>query len=315
MRLFSLLTLVSLTGSQVASAFPSNFGSVLAGDPNFIDTRPFEIKCRIDKPPSDGLAQDQDCLPIYPGVDKCRSQIRRFFQDRRMPRIGLYSTGWEQGQVNGAKGKRTVLDWAARQFGTRIKNRFGTFNNFIPFFWYQTKMDAVVTPFIMAGQTSMERSRFHALRDPVGKSCSQAMAEENVGNAYLAIPWQKMPRFKDGQDWDRNTAWGGWEYPALTRNPNIDAIYVVDPTDERRLPLTRIWKRGDPKDCFRPRGKISSWPVPGLPRGFGYSKMEWQKYDRSNVVRRALENTFAAGNSTCSPPMPESFSVAAGNMF
>ncbi|KAL8989063.1 MAG: hypothetical protein Q9169_008443, partial [Polycauliona sp. 2 TL-2023] len=83
--------------------------------------------------------------------------------------------------------------------------------------------------------------------DPFLKRLSQAFAEASKGDAYVCTPESSSPNNNFSQDY----AWGGWEYPALTRNADVTKIIRVDP----KTGVTRqIWKQGDSATPNAPKG-------------------------------------------------------------
>ncbi|KAI9674942.1 MAG: hypothetical protein M1822_009004 [Bathelium mastoideum] len=95
-------------------------------------------------------------------------------------------------------------------------------------------------------------------QDKIGryqKLISQIFAEESSGDAFIFAP--------SGIDLttlgDRNT-WQNWEYPALTRNSNINRILRVDPTQTTNVnpTISTIWLKGDPVSPQEPLG--TNWP-------------------------------------------------------
>jgi hypothetical protein len=83
--------------------------------------------------------------------------------------------------------------------------------------------------------------------DPFQKRMSQAFAEASRGDTYICTPEDNAPN----NDFNQDLAWGGWEYPALTRNPGVTRIIRVDPNTS----VTRaIWTQGDPATPNAPRG-------------------------------------------------------------
>lgn len=66
--------------------------------------------------------------------------------------------------------------------------------------------------------------------DPFQKRLAQAFAEASKGDAYVCTPEDNAP---DNQ-FDKDLAWGGWEYPALTRNHDVTKIIRLDPSTTLR---------------------------------------------------------------------------------
>ena len=95
------------------------------------------------------------------------------------------------------------------------------------------------------------------------ENLSQAYAELTKGEAWLFMP--------DGSGaWSDSSAWGAFEYPALTRNPDVTKIWRVnvagdffDPTGEPTL----IWdrSRGDGPSPFDAKGTRERTNPPDSP--------------------------------------------------
>lgn len=60
--------------------------------------------------------------------------------------------------------------------------------------------------------------------DPFQKQLSQAFAEASKGTVYFFTKNEN-----DGTSTPEAQAWGGWEFPVLTRNQNMKKIIQVDP--------------------------------------------------------------------------------------
>ncbi|KAL8637580.1 MAG: hypothetical protein Q9226_009110 [Calogaya cf. arnoldii] len=103
--------------------------------------------------------------------------------------------------------------------------------------------------------------------DPFLKHLAQGFAETSAGDVYVFIPRGQLPN----NQWDMASAWGGWEYPALTKNPDVQRILRVDldVTDYNNPQGTPnvIWDRsqGDGEADYEPKGlRVTSLPE-GLP--------------------------------------------------
>lgn len=93
--------------------------------------------------------------------------------------------------------------------------------------------------------------------DPFQKLLSQAFAEASKGDVYLFTPTgydalNPAPGYI--------SAWSGWEYPALARNPDVTVIYRVDPSDTAN-DRTVVWTQGDPPSPNPPLG-LNNAPRP-----------------------------------------------------
>lgn len=101
--------------------------------------------------------------------------------------------------------------------------------------WYRAQGDELVR------QSSNKVDQFQ-------KRLSQAFAEASKGTVYFFTKGENertcMPD---------NLAWGGWEFPALTRNREVKEIIQVDPrqaSDKGHV----IWTPGDGPSDNAPRG-------------------------------------------------------------
>lgn len=85
------------------------------------------------------------------------------------------------------------------------------FNNIVNQKWYQAQGEELVRQ----SPTKL---------DPFQKRLSQAFAEASKGTVYFFTKNEN-----DGNPMPEAQAWGGWEFPALTRNQNVKEIIQVDP--------------------------------------------------------------------------------------
>lgn len=88
-------------------------------------------------------------------------------------------------------------------------------------------------------------------RDAAMKNIAQAYAEASHGRVYVAMADESNPS-SNINGWSTQSAWGGWELPALTRNPNVRSIYRVDPRTNN--PPRVIWRRGMAPTTQEPKG-------------------------------------------------------------
>ncbi|KAI9753182.1 MAG: hypothetical protein M4579_005297 [Chaenotheca gracillima] len=93
--------------------------------------------------------------------------------------------------------------------------------------------------------------------DPFLKLLAQAFAEESSGDVYFFTPNDQDPL--GGNVY--NSAWAGWEYPALTRNSAVTKIIRVDPR-ERQGQQEVYWTQGQPPSSQEPLGLWLGPPPP-----------------------------------------------------
>ncbi|MCJ1349316.1 hypothetical protein MMC31_007552 [Peltigera leucophlebia] len=121
--------------------------------------------------------------------------------------------------------------------------------------WYDAKIpkpnrgyvmfDEIVDPGwdLAQGAAIFQGPRGSSGLDAYQKRESQAFAQLSQGTVYFLTPKGNTP----GAD----TAWAGWEFPALTRNTAVDQVIRVDPEDNSQQ---IIWSKGDPPTPNEPRG-------------------------------------------------------------
>ena len=85
--------------------------------------------------------------------------------------------------------------------------------------------------------------------DSFQKRLSQAFAEVSSGRVYFFTK-----HGTDGTKMSTSTAWGGWEYPALTRNTQVKDILQVDPTMTPTDPGAVIWTKSSGPSSQAPLG-------------------------------------------------------------
>lgn len=90
--------------------------------------------------------------------------------------------------------------------------------------WRIAVQKAIVAPFMLPGMSSDEIFELNAKADPFLKNLSQAFAETSKGDVYVFIPEGQLA----GNQWNMDSAWGGWEYPALIANDDVSRILRVD---------------------------------------------------------------------------------------
>lgn len=221
--------------------------------------------CGLSKqaPPSPGgnpqPAAPLVCNPIIPGVDECNEQIRA--KGNVGPKTSLFYTGW------GANGAPSVGGTQARKYASKHMCNMETvsWTGICDGDWRFAVQAAIVQPFKRDGMSSDELFALNEKADPFLKNLAQAFAETSKGDVYVFIPEGQLP----GNQWNLDSAWGGWEYPALTANQEVQRIFrvdldVTDPNDPKGTPDI-IWdrSRGDGKANYEPKGIRG----PSLPAG------------------------------------------------
>lgn len=202
------------------------------------------------------------CNPVIPGVDECNEKIKD--KGNVGKKTSLFYTGW------GANGAPSVGGTMARKYAAKSLCDMETVT-WVAICDAQWKIDtekAIIEPFKQPGMSSDELFALNEKADPFLKNLSQAFAEMSKGDVYVFIPKGVLPN----NAWNKDSAWGGWEYPALTNNNNVVRIIRVDidasdannPTGTEEV----IWDRskGDGKANYDPRG-IRGLSLPdGLPK-------------------------------------------------
>ncbi|KAH7350085.1 hypothetical protein B0T11DRAFT_302235 [Plectosphaerella cucumerina] len=84
--------------------------------------------------------------------------------------------------------------------------------------------------------------------DQFQKRLSQAFAQASNKKVYFFTA-----AGQDGTKFATTTTWGGWEYPALTRNAAVTEVIQVSMTGDKGTTKT-IWKRGDRATTNPPLG-------------------------------------------------------------
>lgn len=94
----------------------------------------------------------------------------------------------------------------------------------------------------------------------LGARASQAYAEVSVGPVAFFF----TDRIHDGANMDPSTTWGGFEFPALTRNPSMKKIIQVDANyplrdDNGNLNPRVIWQQSDGPSAQEPMGELFAY--------------------------------------------------------
>lgn len=169
------------------------------------------------------------CSGQTPSVAECVTQIQSHGQVG--PKTSVFYTA-----LGGAKGLRECKQYfnCQPQIGAVV-----LWDDIVDPTWFSAQALAIAQ--------ANPGSNPSLITDPFAKRMSQAFAEASKGDAYLCTPESNAPN----NDFSQDQAWGGWEYPALTRNGDVTRIIRVDPATG----VTReIWKQGDPATPNAPKG-------------------------------------------------------------
>lgn len=188
-----------------------------------------------------------------PGVDQCLDRIHE--KATVGPgRTSLFYTGWAA-----KPGFKFMNAWARRH--CELLGPVVSWNTIVDKQWILDVQKAISRPLDIIEAPISEQ---YAAGDKALKNLAQAFGEASAGDVYVFIE-------KGQGDWDPKSAWGSYEYPALTRNPNIRNIYRVDldltedpaqsmsdpdragPNNPQGTPVL-IWKQGDPPSDVEPAG-------------------------------------------------------------
>lgn len=204
-----------------------------------------------------------------PGVDECNDHIRA--RGNVGSKTSIFYTGWTVGR----EGYENSKGWA-RKNKCRVGDIVFWETMFAPRTWQHDVEGAISKPyFLLNKQTGSLSKQFlmsgakyteEFLNTQSLKylsNLSQGFAELTKGEAWLFMP--------DGSGaWSDTSAWGAYEYPALTRNPDVMKIWRVnvagdfrDPTGEPML----IWdrSRGDGPSPLEPQGTRERMNPPDSP--------------------------------------------------
>lgn len=174
--------------------------------------------------PSKASPPTWNCSPDVPSIAEIEAKIREF--GRVGSRDSLFYNGF-----GGGGAIATSKCW----YDARIPkpNR-----GFVMF-------DEIVDPDwdLAQGAAILQGPQGASGLDAYQKRESQAFAQLSTGTVYFLTPTGNIP--------GDNTAWAGWEFPALTRNHAVDRVIRVDPGDNSQQ---TIWSQGDPPTPNEPRG-------------------------------------------------------------
>ena len=200
------------------------------------------------------------CNVVIPGVDECAAKIDA--KGNVGHKQSLFYTGVDGGQANCRRWASCNLD----------ADTWVLWSSICDMQWYFSTTHAIERPFGPDG-LNLPDDQQKARSDPFPKNLAQAFAEKSKGIVYLCIPHTVAP---DDKSWNLNSAWGGWEYPALTRNKDVTEIWRVDPLDDQseQGKKRKIWSAGNAQSATAPKGVRGPSLPAGLPQGF--TPPDWQ---------------------------------------
>ena len=172
-----------------------------------------------------------ECSAQVPTVAECVSQIEAWGQVGNS--ISVFYTG-----LDGASGLTKCKQYFAchPEIGSTV-----LWDNIVDTKWFDAQAQAIVK-----GNSGSNPSVF-TLTDSFQKRMTQAFAQASKGDAYLCTPAGNSA----DNNFNQNLAWGGWEYPALTRNKDVSRVIRVDPVTGN---TSQIWAAGQPATKNEPRG-------------------------------------------------------------
>ena len=200
------------------------------------------------------------CDVVIPGVDECAAKIDA--KGNVGHKQSLFYTGVGNGQANCRRWANCNLE----------ADTWVLWSTICDMQWYFDTTRAIRRPFGPDGLNLPDAERADK-SDPFPKNLAQAFAEKSKGTVYLCIPHTVAP---DDKSWNLNSAWGGWEYPALTRNKDVTEIWRVDPLDDQseQGKKRKIWSAGNAQSATAPKGVRGPSLPAGLPQGF--TPPDWQ---------------------------------------
>ena len=188
------------------------------------------------------------CNAVLPGVDSCTEAIQKKGVVGRFP--SMFYTSWG-GIGDGTFGVEGTKLWASQNICGRVVD----FDGITVSTYHYVVESAVLKSFGKDG-LNLSADEQKEILDPFLKNLSQAFAEQSAGEAYVFVP--------KGVDFQPDSAWTGWEYPALTRNDKIDKIWKIEldhsdpaqfqPGGKPQGVKTLLWKKGDAPSAIEPKG-------------------------------------------------------------
>jgi hypothetical protein len=200
------------------------------------------------------------CNAVIPDVDSCTLAIQKKGLVCKYP--SMFYTSWGGVEPVGI-GVEGVKLWASQN----IRGRVVDFDGITVSLYTHLVEKAIRKPFGPNG-LNLPNKKLDKIVDPFLKNLFQAFAEQSAGEAYVFL--------SKGIDFKPDSAWTGWEYPALTHNDRITKIWKVEldhsdpsqflpPDGKPQGVKTLLWTKGDPPSAIEPQGTRKGTLPPQIP--------------------------------------------------
>lgn len=215
--IISFLLLLVWSGLSFAAVLPDTSSNVLNIDTGDLVKR--------------GCVQSkQGVCSTVPTVDDCVKQVKAHKAVAKLD--SLFYSG-----MGGGSAIQTAMAWHKANAEKANGRGAVAFNGIVNDKWYTAQAVEL-----------QKQSGGGAKVDQFQKRLSQAFAQVANKKVYFFTA-----AGNDGTNMPATTAWGGWEYPALTRNPAVTEIIQVSMTGTQGTAHT-IWRHGDHPSAQAPLG-------------------------------------------------------------
>lgn len=171
--------------------------------------------------------------PICTEVPSVADLVKKIQQFKAVGKMdSLFYSG-----LGGGSAIQTAKTWHKANAEKANKRAGVAFDGIVDETWYLAQAGAL-----------QKQSGGAAKVDSFQKRLSQAFAEASNGKVYFFTATGQV-----GTNFPASTAWGGWEFPALTRNPSVTQVIQVSMTGNVGTTQT-IWAKGQPATPHAPLG-------------------------------------------------------------
>ena len=178
------------------------------------------------------------CNCVIPGVEECNAQIRKHGWVGNL--TSVFYTAWG-GFYDGGQGPTLTKQWARQNLGACD---WVDWDNMVNKTWKRITHDAIQKPF---KELKFSEPKLKDVSDPFERNVCQAFGEQSAGEAYVVVP-KGFPIKSD-------SVWSGYEYPALTRNPKVTRIWMVElEIDSLGFTKTLLWEPANGPSPQVPKG-------------------------------------------------------------